>query len=81
MKSEDATVGLCLTCRHARAVTTSRSRFWLCQLSARDPRFEKYPRLPVRSCPGYERSSRGGESEGSEGGEGGSGEAGHRGSP
>jgi len=55
MPSEEARVGLCLTCRHARAVETPRSRFWLCGLSAVDPRFVRYPRLPVLSCPGYER--------------------------
>jgi hypothetical protein len=30
------------------------SLFYLCKLSATDPRFVKYPRLPVVSCPGYE---------------------------
>ena len=54
---EEARVGLCLTCRHARAVETPRSRFWLCRLSADDPRFERYPRLPMLACPGYERAT------------------------
>jgi hypothetical protein len=57
MPADDARVGLCLTCRHARTVETPRSRFWLCRLSADDPRFERYPRLPVLSCPGYERGA------------------------
>jgi len=26
----------------------------LCELSKTDPRFPKYPRLPVLACPGYE---------------------------
>ena len=56
-----AEVGLCLTCRHARRVPTPRANYWLCELAASDPRFEKYPRLPVRSCPGYERHPEGGE--------------------
>jgi len=48
------TVGLCSVCRHARRVTTPRSVFWMCRLAATDPRFERYPRLPVESCEGYE---------------------------
>jgi hypothetical protein len=49
-------VGLCLTCRHGRQVSSSRdSTFWLCELSIVDARFRKYPRLPVTSCAGYVR--------------------------
>jgi GNAT superfamily N-acetyltransferase len=33
------------------------SRFYLCGRSHTDPRFPKYPRLPVRDCAGYERES------------------------
>jgi hypothetical protein len=47
-------VGLCLSCRHSRRVETDRSVFWRCALAAEDPRFDKYPRLPVIECPGYE---------------------------
>jgi len=48
-------VGLCLSCRHARRIESARdSTFWLCQLSATDARFPKYPRFPVLRCPGYE---------------------------
>ena len=48
-------VGLCARCKHARVVVSDReSRFYLCQLSAVDPGFPKYPRLPVRSCAGFE---------------------------
>lgn len=50
----DPRVGLCGSCRHARPVATPRSTFWLCERSRTDPRFEKYPRLPVLECPGYE---------------------------
>jgi hypothetical protein len=46
--------GLCATCRHARPVDTPRSHFWLCALSATDPSFARYPRLPVLECPGYQ---------------------------
>ncbi len=42
------------TCRNARVVTSGRgSRFYLCRLAERDPRFPKYPRLPVLACAGY----------------------------
>ena len=48
-------VGLCKTCRHVRVVTNPRrSIFYLCQLSEVDSRFDKYPRLPVIHCVGYE---------------------------
>jgi hypothetical protein len=48
-------VGLCARCRHARRQSTRRgSTFWRCGLAETDPRFERYPRLPVRACPGFE---------------------------
>ena len=47
-------VGLCASCRHARVVETERSRFWRCGRSDHDPRFARYPRLPMLECPGYE---------------------------
>jgi hypothetical protein len=53
--NEPAEVGLCSNCRHARTVTSSKgSRFWLCSRSDTDPRYAKYPRLPVLACPGHE---------------------------
>jgi hypothetical protein len=53
---KDADVGLCATCRHGRVQETARgSRFWRCLRAETDPRFTRYPRLPVRECPGYER--------------------------
>ena len=45
--------GLCATCTHAQQVETPRARYWLCRLSFTDPRFAKYPRLPVLACDGY----------------------------
>ena len=46
--------GLCADCTHARRIESARgSVFVLCQLSAADPRFVKYPRLPVIQCSGY----------------------------
>jgi hypothetical protein len=51
-------VGLCRTCRQARLVTNPRgSVFYRCQLAESDPRFARYPRLPVVRCSGYERSA------------------------
>ncbi|HEY4592483.1 MAG TPA: hypothetical protein VIJ61_08755 [Thermoanaerobaculia bacterium] len=46
--------GLCATCEHLRLVASRRSVFVRCGLAATDPRFPKYPPLPVRACPGYE---------------------------
>jgi len=51
----DRRVGLCLQCLHVRVIESARgSAFYLCRLSERDPRFSKYPRLPVLSCAGYQ---------------------------
>jgi len=49
-----AGAGLCTNCRNARAVESRRgSRFVLCALSAADPRFPRYPPLPVIRCDGF----------------------------
>lgn len=56
-KSRQAEVpaGLCDTCRHERIITSDRaSRFVMCELSKTDPRFRRYPALPVVACDGYE---------------------------
>jgi hypothetical protein len=46
--------GLCQRCANVKVVETPRgSRFYLCRLSATDPRFPKYPRLPVLQCSGF----------------------------
>ncbi|MFN8547680.1 MAG: hypothetical protein U0527_06840 [Candidatus Eisenbacteria bacterium] len=51
----DPRVGLCAGCRHARRIESGKgSTFWLCERAENDPRFRKYPPLPVWSCPGYE---------------------------
>ena len=48
--------GLCDTCRHQRIVRNTRgSVFSLCERSKTEPEYPRYPRLPVASCPGYER--------------------------
>jgi hypothetical protein len=52
---EEARIGLCLRCTHARKVDSARgSSFYLCALSESDPAFPRYPRLPVILCSGYE---------------------------
>ena len=53
-RTEEQDAGLCASCAHALVIRNDRgSRFYLCQLSATDPRFRKYPQLPVRRCDGY----------------------------
>ena len=48
-------IGLCAACRHARIVQSARgSTFYLCRLAESDPRFSRYPRLPVLRCAGYQ---------------------------
>ena len=50
-----AASGLCARCRHARMVVSGRgSRFVLCERSRSDPRFPRYPSLPVVACTGFE---------------------------
>lgn len=46
--------GLCATCRHLRVLASKRSVFVRCGLAATDPRFPRYPGLPVVACAGYE---------------------------
>jgi hypothetical protein len=46
--------GLCDRCRHQRIVENTRgSSFSLCELSRTNPDFPRYPRLPVKSCTGF----------------------------
>jgi hypothetical protein len=50
--------GLCADCRFMRRMQSDRgSVFLLCERSADDPSFPKYPRLPLLQCRGYERKS------------------------
>jgi hypothetical protein len=52
---ESDRAGLCFSCQHMRLVRTDRgSVFYQCQRSLADPKYPKYPSLPVRQCPGYE---------------------------
>ncbi|MGB8011033.1 MAG: hypothetical protein WCF68_05430 [Terriglobales bacterium] len=46
--------GLCQNCQHSRQIESDRGSIFLrCDLSLQDPRFAKYPRLPVLVCSGY----------------------------
>jgi len=55
--TEDARAGLCATCRHLKKNRSDRgSVFYYCLKSETDPRYAKYPVLPVLACPGYERA-------------------------
>ncbi|MGB8654174.1 MAG: hypothetical protein WCD23_06610 [Candidatus Acidiferrales bacterium] len=52
--SERFRAGLCADCANARRIESDRgSNFYLCQLATTDPRFAKYPQLPVLACAGY----------------------------
>jgi len=55
---EQGRVGLCVTCEHARVITSDRgARFYFCGRSRTDPAFPRYPRLPVVACIGYHEKS------------------------
>jgi hypothetical protein len=45
--------GLCAVCRHLLLLTSPRSVFVRCALAVSDPRFPRYPALPVLACPGF----------------------------
>ncbi len=62
--SDPDAIGLCFSCRWMRRVTNRRgSTFFRCGRADSDPRFPRYPALPVLACAGYERRS-GGEGPG-----------------
>lgn len=47
--------GLCGTCVHAKVLQSDRgSRFYRCSLSDTNPRYARYPTLPVVHCQGYQ---------------------------
>ena len=55
MSATDIEAGLCGSCRHARSMRSARgSLFMLCERATGDPRFTRYPPLPVLRCPGHE---------------------------
>jgi hypothetical protein len=54
-QQERARAGLCADCAHARRIESDRGAiFYLCELSAVDPAYRKYPALPVLHCAGYQ---------------------------
>jgi len=51
-------LGLCASCVHGQTIESSKgSIFLLCRLSFTQAGFEKYPRLPVVSCSGYQSAT------------------------
>jgi hypothetical protein len=52
--------GLCTNCQRARRIVSAKgSSFWLCERGATETeRFQKYPRLPVLRCAGFEQIER-----------------------
>jgi hypothetical protein len=55
-EDERIRAGLCADCRSARRVPSSHgTTFYRCMKADVDPRFVRYPRLPVLDCAGYER--------------------------
>ena len=48
---------LCAMCSHRKEIVSGKgSRFLLCEKSATDRRFQKYPPQPIIRCDGYEKS-------------------------
>jgi hypothetical protein len=45
--------GLCADCVHLHLLASPRSVFVRCGLAAVDPRFPRYPALPVLECAGF----------------------------
>ena len=53
--------GLCDSCAHQKLISNTRgSTFSLCERSKVDPRFRKYPPIPVMRCPGHQPRGEGG---------------------
>jgi hypothetical protein len=51
-------IGLCASCKFTRQIESDRgSVFYLCERSAIDASFPKYPRLPVLQCRGYDQKA------------------------
>jgi hypothetical protein len=49
-----APAGLCARCVHARLLASSRSVFVRCARADIDPRYPRYPPLPVLRCGGFD---------------------------
>jgi hypothetical protein len=58
LEIRESEAGLCAACVHARVIENDRgSRFFMCERSKTDPRFPRYPRLPVVACIGYDEKT------------------------
>ena len=57
MEPLEVRIGLCATCLYRKTVAGARSTFYMCERSFTDPRFRKYPPLPVVRCEGYDPAS------------------------
>ena len=52
---DERTAGLCASCAHVRVQRNDRgSEFLRCAKAESDPRYRKYPPLPVLACAGQE---------------------------
>ncbi|MBY0508477.1 MAG: hypothetical protein K2X03_31490 [Bryobacteraceae bacterium] len=50
--------GLCETCQWVRLIRSDRgSEFLLCRYASEDPRYPKYPRLPVLVCAAFREAA------------------------
>lgn len=59
---EQRRMGLCATCAWRRVIRSDRGAvYYLCRRALTDPRFPKYPSLPVLSCTGWEKQPQSGE--------------------
>ena len=62
MSQQHPGVGLCAACAQARRIESRRgSAFYLCGRAESEPGYERYPRLPVRECAGFEALPPGGD--------------------
>lgn len=60
-------IGLCAACQHVKPVRSAKgSLFVLCDYAKIDPRFPKYPTLPVLRCPAFQPHSPAAETDPSE---------------
>jgi len=54
-ETEEARAGLCAACRHLKRIRSDRGPvYYYCRKSETDPRYDKYPPIPVLECPGHE---------------------------
>ena len=53
LREHGVEAGLCADCVRVALQTGPHALYVRCLLASTDPRFPRYPRLPVISCPGY----------------------------